>query len=200
MSVPPNELEMKEAFIKAHGGDALKVGALAAPAPQPALLDYADYAKRAAGLAEQFEEMFTRMSPPPREEVKRQLYDLLVEIDRGIWERVADKLTAPKPAPPQHTDDVWVDGMAQAMKLKLAQKRGEGYSGWDQPAECSVEHLANLMLKHMDKPDMIDIANFAMMLHFRIGGGDALVAAFKAVRRAAERGKPAIELGPGDRL
>jgi hypothetical protein len=83
---------------------------------------------------------------------------------------------------PKHTDDVYVDGFAQAMKMKLADKRAEGCSGWDKPAECTPEHLAGLFVKHIQKGDPIDLGNFAMMLHFRIGGSEALKAEWARVR------------------
>lgn len=61
----------------------------------------------------------------------------------------------------QHPDDLAVDKLAQAMKEKLAQKREQGYGGWQ---EASEEHLNNLLQKHLAKGDPVDIANFAMML------------------------------------
>jgi hypothetical protein len=86
----------------------------------------------------------------------------------------------------EHSDDIAVNGFALAMKRKMKQKRGEGYGGWDKPKECDVEHLAYLFVDHLRKPDMVDIANFAMMLHYRIGGGEALVKEYKERISAAE--------------
>lgn len=77
----------------------------------------------------------------------------------------------------QHPDDVAVDNFAKAMKEKLAKARAKGRSGWDDPAACSVEHLADLLLDHIGKGNpgtFEDIANFAMMLHQR-GADPALL-------------------------
>lgn len=79
--------------------------------------------------------------------------------------------------PEQHSDDTAVDLFAVAMKTKLASARAKGRSGWDDPAACSVEHLADLLLEHIGKGNsgtFEDIANFAMMLHQR-GADPALL-------------------------
>jgi len=73
-----------------------------------------------------------------------------------------------------HSDDLAVDRFAVAMKAKLAKKRAEGRSGWDDPRQCSCEFLAELLLDHIPKGDPVDIANLAMMLHQREGGHEAL--------------------------
>lgn len=71
----------------------------------------------------------------------------------------------------KHPDDVAVDRFALAMKRKLKWEREErGRSGWDNPAVCSNEHLANLLMEHLEKGNsgnFEDIANFCMMLHQR---------------------------------
>lgn len=54
--------------------------------------DYADYAEKARELAERFEQMYTRLCPSPREAVRKELYDLFVEIDHAIWEHVGETL------------------------------------------------------------------------------------------------------------
>lgn len=71
-------------------------------------------------------------------------------------------------------DNHGVDQLAVHMKAKLARKRAEGYSGWDDPARCSVHHLARLLLDSLPKGDPVDVANFAMMLFNREGGAHAL--------------------------
>jgi hypothetical protein len=70
-------------------------------------------------------------------------------------------------------DDMKVDEFANSMKAKLAKKRDEGRGGWDDPAQCSVEYLATLLLSHIAKGDPVDIANFSMMLFHR-KGSDAI--------------------------
>lgn len=72
------------------------------------------------------------------------------------------------PDPPvRHTDDIAVDRFAAAMKAKLAEKRRQGYTGWDNKHDCSREHLVGLLHRHIVKGDPIDVANFCMMLHQR---------------------------------
>lgn len=77
-------------------------------------------------------------------------------------------LSALSPAPEaQHPDDAAVDRFAAAMKRKLAQKREEGRSGWDDPEQCSAQYLSNLLRDHVEKGDPLDVGNLAMMLHQR---------------------------------
>lgn len=67
----------------------------------------------------------------------------------------------------RHPDDVAIDVFAQAMKNKMAQKREQGYSGWDIVDECTDEFLAKMLVDHVVKGDPVDVANFAMMLFAR---------------------------------
>lgn len=80
--------------------------------------------------------------------------------------RLHKNAAAPEVEPnlPQHYDDTAVDKFAEAMKLKLAEKREEGYSGWE---TCSVELLRKELIKHIAYGDPVDVANFAMMLFSR---------------------------------
>lgn len=76
-----------------------------------------------------------------------------------------------------HPDDLAVDRFAAAMKAKLAAARAKGRSGWDDPAQCSVEYLASLLIEHISKGNsgnFEDIANLAMMLHQRDAEPDVL--------------------------
>lgn len=67
-----------------------------------------------------------------------------------------------------HNDFTWkvaldacVDAFAKDMKAKLCHKFLQGKSGWDDPnwqREDVIEQLRN----HIDKGDMVDVANFAM--------------------------------------
>lgn len=75
-----------------------------------------------------------------------------------------------KEQPGQHPDDQAVDRFAVAMKAKLAVARAKGRGGWDDPAQCTVDHLSNLLHSHVAKGDPVDVANFAMMLHQRGSG------------------------------
>ena len=75
-----------------------------------------------------------------------------------------------------NADDTFVDLFAAAMKAKLAEARDKGRGGWDDPDRCDVHYLAELLLEQLRKPeaDPVDVANFAMFLHHRAGGVEAL--------------------------
>jgi hypothetical protein len=66
----------------------------------------------------------------------------------------------------QHSDDAAVDALAALMKSKLAKQRAKGYAGWD-TSECTQQHLTNLLRTHVDKGDLIDVANFCAFLSAR---------------------------------
>lgn len=60
-----------------------------------------------------------------------------------------------------------VERFSTAMLDKLAKKRGEGRGGWNREPEhegCSLELLRQMFRDHLEKGDMVDIANFAMMI------------------------------------
>ena len=61
-----------------------------------------------------------------------------------------------------HPDDAAVDRFAVMMKDKLAQARAKGRSGWQ---ECPETYLISILWDHIDKGDMRDVANIAMMIH-----------------------------------
>ncbi len=63
-----------------------------------------------------------------------------------------------------HLDDIAVDGTAELMKSRLADKRAEGYDGWHDPEQCSVEFIAQRLINSTLKGNFIDVMNFAMML------------------------------------
>lgn len=54
-----------------------------------------------------------------------------------------------------------VDDFADEMKKKLIKKFMEGYHGWDDP-NWSRKEIVDRLYKHIDKGDMVDVANFAM--------------------------------------
>lgn len=78
----------------------------------------------------------------------------------------------------QQADETGVDRLAVAMKAKLAAKRAEGRGGWNhepytvQPDRgdrvqrfgCTIAELRGMFLDHISKGDMLDVANFAMMI------------------------------------
>lgn len=93
-----------------------------------------------------------------------------------------DALAAPA-QPAVHPDDAAVDRFAAAMKAKLAKARKKGRGGWDDPAQCSVEALAQLLVDHLSKGNagtFEDVANFAMMLHQRGADPQVLADAYEA--------------------
>ena len=92
-------------------------------------------------------------------------------MDRDGPQAVYRAMLAAAPAQPAvHPDNAAVDRFAAAMKDKLAKAREKGRSGWNDPAQCSVEFLAKLLVEHLSKGNdgtFEDVANFAMMLHQR---------------------------------
>lgn len=77
---------------------------------------------------------------------------------------------AAQPVAVPHPDDDAVDRFAAAMKAKLAKKRAEGVTGWDDPEQCHIDYLTHLLREQIHSRavfDPIDIGNFAMMLHNR---------------------------------
>lgn len=91
---------------------------------------------------------------------------------------------APTRVKPSHDDEtackVGVQLLSEAMLAKLAKKRDhENRGGWHDPKACDVRVLADMLIEHIEKGDPVDIANFAMMLHNRRGGGKALARAYK---------------------
>lgn len=80
--------------------------------------------------------------------------------------------TPPETAP--HSDDLAVDRFAAALKERLAQKRGEGAGGWDDRDDCTCDELAWRMTTQLRRGKPVDVGAYAMMLHLREGGADAL--------------------------
>lgn len=67
----------------------------------------------------------------------------------------------------RHSDDYAVDCFAAAMKAKMAKKRGEGRSGWQDTEACSADYLNTLLCEHIVKGDPVDVGNLCMMLFNR---------------------------------
>lgn len=64
----------------------------------------------------------------------------------------------------EEADSLGVRRFTRRMLEKLADKRAEGYCGWNEPGECSVDRLKEMLSEHLPKGDMVDVANFAMMI------------------------------------
>ncbi len=57
-----------------------------------------------------------------------------------------------------------VDLFSKAMKLKMLKKANQGWKGWD---DKDFLPIAKERLKeHLEKGDMVDVANFAMMVWY----------------------------------
>lgn len=69
-------------------------------------------------------------------------------------------------------DDQAIDIFARGMKDKMEQCRDRGKYGWDNPNLCSEEHLLDLLIASVKKGDLIDIANYSMMLYNRCVDGE----------------------------
>ena len=71
----------------------------------------------------------------------------------------------------QHADETGVERFAQAMNAKLSKKRKEGMHGWnlthgERGSEwgCTVRDLETMLRQHIAKGDVVDVANFCMMI------------------------------------
>jgi hypothetical protein len=53
----------------------------------------------------------------------------------------------------------------EAMRDKLEWSRVVKHrSGWENPEECPMKFLHNLLKEHVEKGDMVDVGNIAMMI------------------------------------
>lgn len=66
-----------------------------------------------------------------------------------------------------HPDSHAVDEFAKVMKARLAEKRAQGFGGWEQKDLLSEDQLSRLFHKLVCKGSPVDVANLAMMLHVR---------------------------------
>jgi hypothetical protein len=82
------------------------------------------------------------------------------------------KRPSPPPIPDLRDSADAVQRFAEAMKDKMHKKYLEGRGGWDNPDQCSIEYLQRLLREHIDKGDMVDVGNFAMMLWNRFKSWD----------------------------
>jgi len=64
-------------------------------------------------------------------------------------------------------DDRAAVAFSVAMREKLAAARAKDRSGWNDKADCSQQHLSDLLRNHVERGDPVDVANFAMFLHQR---------------------------------
>jgi hypothetical protein len=71
--------------------------------------------------------------------------------------------TDPESAP----DNEAVVKLAIAMMAKLDKKRQQGYNGWNNPELCPPDRLPKMLISHLQKGDVVDIANFCAMVYSR---------------------------------
>lgn len=116
---------------------------------------------------------------------QHSMSSLAVQLEGKGIRLAATSRTRIKAPPLPHADDFAVDAIAAAMKAKLAECRTRGYSGWDNPLECSIEKLAQMMAEAVCKGDPVDVANFAAMLFARNAVHQAIA---DHARRALLRG------------
>ena len=67
----------------------------------------------------------------------------------------------------EKADEMMVESVSQAMLIKLCKKRNEGRGGWHRLHEIKNENFINMLKDHIDKGDMVDVLNFAAMIHVR---------------------------------
>lgn len=106
------------------------------------------------------------------EAIKHEIADMVSAAHAGspiehLIERIETLWGMVKNGETPHNDDVAVDLFADAMKAKLAKKRGDGYGGWNDKNLCPPGSLQSYLIAHLDKGDPIDVANFAMMIYHR---------------------------------
>ena len=67
----------------------------------------------------------------------------------------------------EYADTILVNDFTTRMSAKLSCQREEGYGGWWDNSVCSIESLKKSLVEHIEKGDMVDVANFAAMIHAR---------------------------------
>ena len=97
------------------------------------------------------------MSEENKEYMKNALDHVDIKIAVGINDHTKDKLM----------DEAMCWAFYQIMVEKLAKKRDQGRGGWWNPDECSIDYLKQLLVEHIEKGDMVDVANFAAMIYAR---------------------------------
>lgn len=114
--------------------------------------------------------------------------------DREEAIELAQTLEALRRAPlDYHPDDAAVDRFAADLKTTLARSRQKGRDGWDDPALCSIEFLADLLVGHLYKTNpgnWTDLGNLIMMLQQRQADPSVLT---EALIRKKERDMTALK-------
>lgn len=92
--------------------------------------------------------------------------DNLPQLDAAIFSAIKALEAVQVEPVSQHPDDIAVDAFAVAMKIKLAEKRTEGRSGW-QDLSWKASEISWQIRSHVDKGDPVDVANYCMFLSAR---------------------------------
>lgn len=66
-----------------------------------------------------------------------------------------------------HFDEDAVLSFGAAMSNAMASARNRGKSGWESPATCSTNKLRALLFRSLARGELVDVANYAMMLWAR---------------------------------
>lgn len=67
----------------------------------------------------------------------------------------------------KHNDDIAVDEFAEIMRSRMADKRDQGYCGWEDPKACTDVDLYQRAYRAWRNCQYVDLANYAMMLELR---------------------------------
>lgn len=76
--------------------------------------------------------------------------------------------------------------MSSAMAERMQESFQRGRNGWNRPALCNDFRLLSLLEHSIDNGDIVDIANFTMMLHAR---GHKNIQALRDDRERTELGR-----------
>ena len=172
----------------------LKTSLLDAEAPQPAAQALDDAVAQAVAAEREAcaqvcttqavsgEASWREQNPKLRDLVSEAYQQSAILAQQGCAAAIrARGIDAAKPAAHvQHPDDDAVDKLAEAMKKKLAEKRAQGRSGWD--TDCTQQRLSDLLRQHVEKGDVLDVANFCAFLFARgerVSAAQAQPAAWK---------------------
>ena len=55
----------------------------------------------------------------------------------------------------------------KAMREKLAKARHKGKRGWWNASQCTIEHLHERMIEAVQEDNMVNVINYAAMIHAR---------------------------------
>lgn len=60
-----------------------------------------------------------------------------------------------------------VEKLAKKLRIRLRKKAAEGYRGWNDKTICGREKLSALLRRAVERRDPVNVAAYAMMLHYR---------------------------------